>query len=251
MDIALLQLEVVDDQATAFHMEDLHGRARLVHEDERVSVLDVAPHLVGHNAAERVEALAHVGGARVQEEPVAVVQAEHPLAGQHDETAESLQLDTSAQADGHTVGIADLANGLLDAAAMLEGMVLVHENHFAPAVVDAHRQELSALAAGYLLTELALPMVKAAFRYPGLCTEPANGLSTAQELLVDGLEVIDCPHMIGRFCGRSYGRSVRIAGRGLPNAYEITKITHNHHGHDCHILSPCQVLPSLSRIHQG
>ena len=131
MDVSLLQLEIVDDQTPAFHMQDLHRRARLVHEDERVPVPDIPPHLVGHDAAERVEALAHVRVARIQEETGAVVQAEHPLPGKHDETAKSLQPDVSAQPHGHPVGKADLAGGLPDARARLERMALVHEDHLA------------------------------------------------------------------------------------------------------------------------
>lgn len=41
-------------------MKDLHACARLVDEDERVTILHVETHLVGDDAAQRVEALAHV-----------------------------------------------------------------------------------------------------------------------------------------------------------------------------------------------
>ena len=183
-------------------MQDLHRRARLVHEDERIPVPDFPPHLVGHDAAERVEALAHVRGARIQEETVAVVQAEHPLPGQHDETAESLQPDVTAQPDGHPVGKADLAGGLPDAHARLERMVLVHEDNLAATVVDAHRNELTITASRHLTAELALPMIKTAFGNLGIRTILADGLATGQELLVDGLEVIDCPHTIVNFAGK-------------------------------------------------
>lgn len=113
VDIALFKLEIVDDQTAALHMEDLHGRTGLVDKDEGVAVLDVAPHLVGHDAAERVEALAHIRGVRVQEEAVAVIQAEHPLPGQHDEPADGFQRDASAQTHGHSIRKADLTGGLL------------------------------------------------------------------------------------------------------------------------------------------
>ena len=113
VDVATLQFEVVDDQAAALHMEDLHSRAGLVDEDERVAVLDVAPHLVGHYAAERVEALAHIRGVRVQEEAVAVIEAEHPLPGQHNEPADCFQRDASAQANRDAIWKTDLTGWLL------------------------------------------------------------------------------------------------------------------------------------------
>ena len=70
---------MIDDQTAAFHMKDIHACARLVDEDERVAVLHVEAHLVGDDAAQRVEDLAHVRRMRIQEEPVGVRQAEHPL----------------------------------------------------------------------------------------------------------------------------------------------------------------------------
>ena len=39
--------------------------------------------------------------------------------------------------------------------------------------------------------------------YGTLSANDKNRLSH-QELLADGIEIIDCPHTIGRFCGRSY-----------------------------------------------
>ena len=65
---AAFQLQMIDDQTSAFHMKDLHACARLVDEDERVSVLHVETHLVCDDAAQRVEALAHVRRMRIQEE---------------------------------------------------------------------------------------------------------------------------------------------------------------------------------------
>ena len=63
-------------------------------------------------------------------------------------------------------------------------------------------------------------MIKAPLVNISVCTELANGLSTLQELLVNRPKVIQCPHMIVRFCGQSYQGSVRKAGRCLANAYE-------------------------------
>ena len=60
---AAFQLQMID-QTAAFHMKDLNACARLVDEDERVAVLHVETHLVGDEAAQRVEALAHVRGYR-------------------------------------------------------------------------------------------------------------------------------------------------------------------------------------------
>lgn len=62
---AAFKLQMIDDQTAAFHMKDLHARARLVDEDERVAVLHVEAHLVGDDTAQRVEALAHVRRMRI------------------------------------------------------------------------------------------------------------------------------------------------------------------------------------------
>ena len=94
-------------------MEDLHGRTGLVDEDEGITVLYAASHLVGYDAAERVEVLAHVRRMRVQEEPDAVVQAEHPLPGQQDETAQHLHRNVPVQTHGDAVRETDLTGGLL------------------------------------------------------------------------------------------------------------------------------------------
>ena len=219
MDVATLQFEVVDDQAATLHMEDLHGGAGLVDEDERVTVLHVAPHLVGHDATERIEALSHVGGMRVQVEAVAVTQTEHLLSGQHDQAADSLHRDAPAKPHRDPVGEADLADGLLDGAPTLGWMVLIHEDHLAAAVVDAHRHELAGLSGRHLLTEFGLPVIKTALRKACLPAELTDGCATVQELLVYRSEVIEGPHKLCLFCGQSYRGSVRRQRRGLPNAY--------------------------------
>ena len=183
-------------------MEDLHGGAGLVHEDARVAVLDVAPHLVGHDAAERVKALAHVRGMRVQIETVAVTQAEHPLPGQHDKSADGLHRDVPAQAHRDAIGKADLADRLLDGTPALDGMVLVHQDHLAATVVDAHRHELAGLTGRHLLTEFGLPVIKTALREARLTAELTDGCPPVQELLAYRSEVIDGPHKLCLFCGQ-------------------------------------------------
>lgn len=219
MDVTALQLEVVDDQAAALHMEDLHGGACLIDEDERITVLHVPPHLVGYYAAERVKALAHVGRMRVQVETVAVTQAEHPLSGQHDESADGLHRDAPAQTHRDSIGEADLADRLLDGVTALGRMVLIHEDHLVAAIVDAHRHELAGLSGRHLLTEFSLPVIKTALRKACLLAELTDGCATIQELLVYRSEVIEGPHMLCLFCGQSYRGSVRRQRRGLPNAY--------------------------------
>ena len=220
MDVTALQLEVVDDQAAALHMEDLHGGACLIDEDERITVLHVPPHLVGYYAAERVKALAHVGRMRVQVETVAVTQAEHPLSGQHDESADGLHRDAPAQTHRDSIGEADFADRLLNGVTALGRMVLIHEDHLVAAIVDAHRHELAGLSGRHLLTEFSLPVIKTALRNACLLAELTDCCATIQELLVYRSEVIEGPHMLCLFCGQSYRGSVRRQRRGLPNAYD-------------------------------
>ena len=200
-------------------MEDLHGGACLIDEDERITVLHVPPHLVGYYAAERVKALAHVGRMRVQVETVAVTQAEHPLSGQHDESADGLHRDAPAQTHRDSIGEADLADRLLDGVTAQGRMVLIHEDHLVAAIVDAHRHELAGLSGRHLLTEFSLPMIKTALRNACLLAELTDGCATIHELLVYRSEVIEGPHMLCLFCGQSYRGSVRRQRRGLPNAY--------------------------------
>lgn len=110
---AAFQLQIIDDQTAAFHMKDLHACARLVDEDERVSVLHVEPHLVCDDAAQRVEALAHIRRMRIQEEPVGVCKAKPPLLPYRYQLTEHLCGDLSRQTDSHAVGKDDFADGMI------------------------------------------------------------------------------------------------------------------------------------------
>ena len=58
-------------------MQHLHAGAEPVDEDEGVALHHVHPHLVPHYAAQRVEALAHVGREGIEEEAVGVTQGKH------------------------------------------------------------------------------------------------------------------------------------------------------------------------------
>ena len=58
-------------------MQDLHTCQGPVHEDERLAFLHVALQLVGHDAAQWVEALTHVGRIGIQVERIRFAQAEH------------------------------------------------------------------------------------------------------------------------------------------------------------------------------
>ena len=60
-----------------------------------------------------------------------------------------------------------------------------------------------------------LRVVQPRYRSLGL----RHGLALVHELLVDGAEVIDCPHMLCLFCGQSSRRSFRRPRRSLANAY--------------------------------
>lgn len=103
---------MIDDQTATFHMKDLHACARLVDEDERVTILHVKAHLVGDDAAQRVEILAHIRRMRIQEEPVGVCQAKHPLSSYRYQLAECLRGDLSRQANSHAIGKDDFADGI-------------------------------------------------------------------------------------------------------------------------------------------
>lgn len=104
------KLQMIDNQTATFHMKDLHACARLVDEDERIAVLHIETHLVGDDAAQRVETLAHVRRMRIQEEPVGVCQAEHPLSPYRYQLAEHLRGDLSGQADSHAIRKDDFAD---------------------------------------------------------------------------------------------------------------------------------------------
>lgn len=76
-DAALLQLQAIYHQPAILSMQDLHASQRTVHEDERLAVMHVAAHLVRHNPAKGVEALAHVRGMGIQIERIRLAKAEH------------------------------------------------------------------------------------------------------------------------------------------------------------------------------
>ena len=90
--------------ADAFQMKDLHACARHVDKDEHADILQVETHLVGDDAAQHVEVLAYVRRMRIQEEPVGVCHAEHPLLSYCYQLAERLGGDLSRQADSHVFG---------------------------------------------------------------------------------------------------------------------------------------------------
>lgn len=58
-------------------MQDLRARQRAVYEYVRLAVPHVASHLIGHNAAQGIEALAHVGGIWIKVERIRFTQAEY------------------------------------------------------------------------------------------------------------------------------------------------------------------------------
>ena len=64
-------------KSSILSMQDFHACQGSVHEDERLAVLHVALHFVGHNAAQRVETLPHVRGIGIQVERIRFTQAEH------------------------------------------------------------------------------------------------------------------------------------------------------------------------------
>lgn len=127
---------------------------------------------------------------RVQKEPVAIVQAEHPLSGQHDKSAQHLNWNISIDSNSYTVRKADLTRGLLDTGTIQLLAIATNQDNFSTPVVDTHRHKLAVLTICGLLAKLVLPMIKAPLVNICLRTELANGLSAIQELLIDGLEVI-------------------------------------------------------------
>lgn len=169
---AAFKLQMIDDQTAAFHMKDFNARARLVDEDERVTVLHVEAHLVGDDAAQRVETLAHVRRMRIQEEPVGVRQAEHPLSPYRYQLAERLCGDLSGQADSHAVGKDDFADRMRHFHSIRP--LSAGEDDLPRVVVDAHGNELAVLARR-LLADLGLPVIEVAFIHPDLPTEGPGG----------------------------------------------------------------------------
>lgn len=58
-------------------MENLYIRQIPVQEDEGIPFPDIHPHLILDDPAQGIEALPHVRGIGIEEEPVGVIQAEH------------------------------------------------------------------------------------------------------------------------------------------------------------------------------
>lgn len=178
---AAFQLQMIYDQTAVFHMKDLHARARLVDEDERVAVLYVEPHLVCDDAAQRVETLPHVRRMRIQEEPVGIRQAEYQLSPYRYQLAKRLCGDLSGQADSHAVGKDDLANGM-------SHFHRVHplsagEDDLPRMVVDAHWKELTVPVSRFL-ANLGLPVIEVAFFHPYLPAEGTGGHVALKEGLI-------------------------------------------------------------------
>ena len=73
----LFQFHVIDHQATAFHVQDFHAGTRAVDKDINVTVLNVAPHQVGHHSAQGVKTPAHICWVRIQIIPHRRSKAEH------------------------------------------------------------------------------------------------------------------------------------------------------------------------------
>ena len=80
--------------------------------------------------------------------------------------------------------------------------IATNQDNFSTPVVDAHRHELAVSTASSFLAKFCLPAIEPAFANLDFLAELPHCLSTLQELLVDGSEVIQCPHTIIRFCGQ-------------------------------------------------
>jgi len=61
-----LQLEVVNNQAPTFHVQDFHAGAKAVNKDEHLAILHIAVHQVGHNSTQGIETLPHIRGIGVE-----------------------------------------------------------------------------------------------------------------------------------------------------------------------------------------
>lgn len=172
---------MIDTQTAAFHMKDLHACARLVDKDERVSVLHVEPHLIGNDAAQRVEALAHIRRMRIQEEPVCVCQAKHPLSPYRYQLAERLREDLTRQTNSHAIGKDDFADGMRHSHRVHPASA--GEDDFPGVVIYAHGKEFSVLARRFL-ADLGLPVIKVVFLHPDLPAEGPYGQVALKKGLV-------------------------------------------------------------------
>ena len=73
------QLQVIDDQTTTLHVQNLHAGAESVYEDEHLAILHIAMHQVGHHPAKGIETLPHIRGIRVEIILHGCCQAEHTI----------------------------------------------------------------------------------------------------------------------------------------------------------------------------
>ncbi len=218
---AAFKLQMIDDQTAAFHMKDLHACARLVDEDERVAVLHVVTHLVGDDAAQRVEALAHVRRMRIQEEPVGVRQA-HPLSPYRYQLAERLCEDLSRQADSHAVGKDDFADWMSHFHRVRP--LSAGEDDLPRVVVDAHWKELTVPVRRFL-ADLGLPVIEVAFIHPDLSAEGPDGHVALKKGLICRSECVYRFHKVLFYEPQSYSGGVMRKRRGLPNAYNNLNIS--------------------------
>ena len=174
-------------------MQDLHARAWLVYKYERITVLDVAVHLVRDDAAESIETLAHVRRMWVQEEPVCVIKAEHPLPAENDELAKYLRVDVAREPNLHAVWIDNLAERLDTTGIATNKTIATQDGDLAAPIVDADRQELTGTFR-CLGSDLGLPVIEPAFLDALVGTELPNRLAALQEPLVDGPKIVNLPH---------------------------------------------------------
>lgn len=165
----------------AFHMTDLHACARHVDEDEHADILQVETHLVGDDAAQRVEVLAHVRRMRIQEKPVGVCHDEHPLLPCRYQLAECLGGDLSRQADSHAVGKDDFADRMSHFHRVYP--LSAGEDDLPCVVVDAHWKEIT-VPVRWLLADLGLPLIEVAFIHHYLSAEGPGGHVALKEGLI-------------------------------------------------------------------
>lgn len=105
---------------------------------------------------------------RIQEEPVGVRQAEHPLSPYRYQLAERLCGDFPGQADNHAVGKDDFADRMSHFHRVYP--LSSGEDDLPCVVVDAHRKELT-VPVRCLLADLGLPVIEVAFIHPYLSAE--------------------------------------------------------------------------------
>lgn len=75
----MLQLHVVDHQATELHVQYLHAGEGAVDEDEGITLLDVLAHLILDDATQGIKTLSHISRIRVEVERIGIAECEHRL----------------------------------------------------------------------------------------------------------------------------------------------------------------------------